>query len=102
MTFRWIDNKLVDIEDKPKMNERWLREDKLFVPGDQVVILDKRGYKDDIGYSWKDSMNALIGKKRTVAKQVINYYGYCVGYRLKNCAGIFNPDFLKRKETKKK
>lgn len=97
--FRWNGNKLIDLEDRPKMMERWVKEGKLFSAGDKVIILDKRGYRTDIGYGWEDSMDKLVGRTRTVERRIVNYYGYCVGYRLKGCAGIFSPDFLMRKEN---
>lgn len=86
-------------EKNPKMDKRWVDEDKFFSPGDKVVILDKRGYHNDVGYGWIPSMDGLIGRTRTIEKRIVNFYGYCVGYRLKGCAGIFNPDFLIRKEN---
>ena len=88
-------------EINPEMDERWVEEDKFFSPGDKVVILDKRGTHYNIGYEWKPSMDKLIGRTRTVEKRIINFYGYCVGFRLKGCAGIFRPDFLIRKENTK-
>ena len=83
------------------MWDKWIEEDKDFDVGDRVVILDKRGYDPEVGYGWQPSMDRLIGRTRTVAKRVINYYGYCVGYRLKNCAGVFSPEILTRKENTK-
>lgn len=100
--FRQIDGQMVHADEygRPEMAKRWMEEDKQFLPGDRVIILDKRGYKPDIGYGWDDRMDKLIGRTRTIRKMVINFYGYCVGYRLKNCAGVFSPEFLMRKENK--
>lgn len=95
-TYRWFGNKLVDIEDDPKMLPRWIAEGKLFNVGDRVRILDRSEYKAIVGYEWDEKFAPLIGKTRKIERRIINYYGYVVGYRLKNTAGIFNPDFLER------
>ena len=97
MTFRWVNGKLVDLEDHPKMMERWVREDKRFDVGDKVIILDKSHDKSIVGYEWDSRFDKLIGRTRTIERRVINYYGYLCGYKLKNCPGYFSPDFLMRK-----
>lgn len=95
-TYRWFGNKLVDIEENPKMHERWIAEGKMFSVGDRVRILDGSDVKNIVGYEWDEKMAPLIGKTRKVERRIVNYYGYLVGYRLKSTAGIFNPDFLER------
>ena len=95
-TFRWFDGKLIDIEENPQMLDRWVKEGKLFSVGDRVRILDGSHEYVPVGYEWKEKMAPLIGKTRKIERRIVNYYGYVVGYRLKNTAGIFNPDFLER------
>ena len=97
-TFRWVKDKLVDIEDHPKIADRWMKEGKYFDIGDKVVVLDKHDDKPIVGYEWDPRFEKQIGHTRTIKSRVVNYYGYICGYRLKKCPGIYSPDFLMRKE----
>ncbi len=102
MTLRWVGSNLIDIEENATISDSWKRQGKLFDVGDKVKILDGSNTKEIVGYEWEPEFAKYIGKIRTIEQRVINYYGYIVGYRLKNVPGIWSPDFLTRSTRKKR